>query len=134
MNTLKDSNIIKVVCNNLVRKAIQIHRKLAEKVEYKKEKDNDSTKQVEINENVEVAETDNDEIFANSRDGAPPSQYAITTTTAATAEEGVEDNNMSAQDGKRNYEEDDTKEEEEEEEGREIRRSKTATTTTTKRT
>ena len=39
--TVQDSKIIKVISKKLVRKAIEILRKLAEKEESKKEKDND---------------------------------------------------------------------------------------------
>ena len=39
--TLQESNIIKVIPKKLVRKAIEILRKLAEKDESKKEKDDD---------------------------------------------------------------------------------------------
>ena len=57
-------------------------RKIAEKDEYKKEKDDnisDATKEVEINENGEVAETDNDKIFADASNGTTRPQDAMTT-------------------------------------------------------
>ena len=52
--TLQESKIIKVISKKLVRKAIEMLRKLAEKGQSKKEKDDkidDETKEVEINEN-----------------------------------------------------------------------------------
>ena len=54
METLQESNIIKVISKKLVRKAIEMMCKLAEKDESKKEKDDeiyDDTKEVDINEN-----------------------------------------------------------------------------------
>ena len=51
--TLQESKIIKVVSKKLVRKSIEMLRKLAEKNESKKEKDDDvdeDTKEMEINE------------------------------------------------------------------------------------
>ena len=62
---LQESKIIKVISKKLVRKAIEMLRKLAEKDEAKEEKDDvndDDTKEVEIDENGEVVETDNDEL------------------------------------------------------------------------
>ena len=56
METLQESKIIKVTSKKLVRKAIEMLRKLAEMEESKKEKDNnigDETKEVETNENRE---------------------------------------------------------------------------------
>ena len=56
METLQESKIIKVTSKKLVRKAIEMLRKLAEMEEPKKEKDNnigDETKEVETNENRE---------------------------------------------------------------------------------
>ena len=52
--TLQESKIIKVISKKLVRKAIEMMYKLAEKDESKKEKDDDiydETKEVNINEN-----------------------------------------------------------------------------------
>ena len=84
--TLQESKIIKVISKNLVRKAIDMLRKLSEKDKSKKEKDNNienETKEVEINE---VAETDNDELVVNAANEAPHPQDAMTTTTEAAAE------------------------------------------------
>ena len=70
--TLQDSNIIKVISKKLVRKAIEMLRKLAERENSKKEKDNDidnETKEVEINE---VAETDNNELVVDAANDTPP--------------------------------------------------------------
>ena len=58
-DTLQESKIIKVISKKLVRKAIEMLRKLAEKDEYKEEKDNDidkDTKELDINKNGEVVE------------------------------------------------------------------------------
>ena len=69
--TLQESKIIKVISKKLVRKAIEMLQKLAEKDEYKKEKDDDiddETKEVEINK---VAETDNDELVADAANNPP---------------------------------------------------------------
>ena len=55
--TLQESKIIKVISKKLVKKAIEIIRKLAEMEESNKEKENNignETKEVEINENREV--------------------------------------------------------------------------------
>ena len=74
METLQESNIIKVVSKNTGRKAIEILLKLVEKDEPKKEKDDDiddETKEVEINENEEVAETDNYNLFVDAVNDAP---------------------------------------------------------------
>ena len=100
--TLQESKIIKVVSKKLVRKAIGMLRKLSEREESKKEKDDDidnKTKEVEINKNGEVAETDNDELVDNAANDTPPPQDAMTTTTSAVAKEGREDNNVGAEDG-----------------------------------
>ena len=104
--TLQDSKIAKVISKNLVRKAIEIMRKLAEKDESKKDKDNnnidDKTKEVEINDNREVAETENYELVVDATNDNPPPQYAptTTTTTAAAAEGGgYNDDDVSARDG-----------------------------------
>ena len=71
--TLQESKIIKFASKKLVRKAIEILCKPAERDESKKEKDDDiddKTKEVEINENREVAEMDNDKlvVYATSDD------------------------------------------------------------------
>ena len=61
--TLQDSKIIKVISNKLVRKVIKTMCKQAEKDESKKEKNDDiynETKEVEINANGEVIDTDNE--------------------------------------------------------------------------
>ena len=108
---LQDSKIIKIISNKLVRKAIEMLRKLADKDESKKEKDNgidNKTNEVEINENGEVAAIDNDELVVDAANDAPPPQDAMTTTTADAAEEGGE-NNVGAKDGSDNNEADDTK-------------------------
>ena len=92
--TLHKSKIIKV-------KAIEMLRKIAEKDESKKEKDNgidNDTKEVDIND---IAETDNDKILFDAANDAPP-QDAMTTNTAATAEEGGEDDDVGAKDGNDN--------------------------------
>ena len=52
-DTLQESKIVKVIPKKLVRKAIEMLHKLAEKNESKEEKDediDDDTKEVEINE------------------------------------------------------------------------------------
>ena len=75
-------------------------RKLADKDESKKEKDNNvdnKTKEVEINENGEVAETDNDKLVVDAANDAPPPQDIMTTTTALAAEEVGDDNNVVAE-------------------------------------
>ena len=128
--TLQESNIIKVISKKLVRKFIEMLRKLAEKDESKKEKNDgidNKTKEVDINE---VAETDNDELVVDAANNAPPPRDAPTTTTAAAAEEGGDNDNVGAEDDNVNDEADDTKVGEEG--GGEIWRSKMATTTTTK--
>ena len=79
METLQESKIIIVISNKVVRKAIEILHKLAEKDESRKDKDDDiddETKEVEINE---VAETDNDEIFFDAKNNAPSSSEAAPT-------------------------------------------------------
>ena len=73
--TLQESKIIKVISKKLLRRAIEMLRKLAEKDESKKEKNDDisdNTKEVEINENREVIETDNGELVADAANDAPP--------------------------------------------------------------
>ena len=60
---LKESKAIKVISNKIVRKDIEMFSKLAEKEEPKKEKDDNigkDTKEVDINENREVTDTEND--------------------------------------------------------------------------
>ena len=55
--TLQEYKIINVITKKIVRKAIDMLRKLAEKDESKEEKDNeidDETKEMDINENGEV--------------------------------------------------------------------------------
>ena len=72
--TLQDSNIIKVVSKKLVRKAIEMMHKLAEKEKYKKEKDDKigyETKEVNINENREVADMDNEELDVDAVNDPP---------------------------------------------------------------
>ena len=111
-DTLQESKIIKVISKKLVRKAIDILCKLAEKDESKNEKDekiDNETKEVEINKNGEVAETENDEIVADAANGAPPPQDAMATTTAAAAKEGGEDDVVGAKEGDYNDEADGTK-------------------------
>ena len=82
--TLQESKIIKVISKKLVRKAIEMLHKLAEKDESKKEKDNDidnDTKEVEAKENREVADTDNYELGVDAATGATTPQDAMATTT-----------------------------------------------------
>ena len=77
METLQESKIIKFISKKLIRKDIEMLRKLAEKKKTKKEKDNDinnETSKVDINENREVAETKNDELIVVAKNDAPPSQ------------------------------------------------------------
>ena len=84
--TLRESNIIKVISKKLVGKSIEMLRKLAEKDESKKEMDkviDNKTKEVDINE---VTEIDNDELVVDAANNAPPPQDAMTTTTAAAVE------------------------------------------------
>ena len=84
METLQDSKIIKVISKKLVSKAIEMLRKLLEKDESKREKDNDiedETKEVDINDNREAVETDNDKLVVDAASGTPPPQDAMTTTT-----------------------------------------------------
>ena len=87
--TLQKSKIIKVVSKNLVRKAIEMLQKLAEKDESKEEKDDNNyqyTKKVEINENRKVLETENDKLSANDANDAPPlPQDTLTNTTTMVA-------------------------------------------------
>ena len=88
-------------------------RKLAEKDKSKKGKYDDidkNTKEVDINENGDVAETDNDEIFVDAANDTPPPQDAMTNTTdAVTTEEGGDDDNVGAEDGDDDDEAYDTK-------------------------
>ena len=90
METLQESKIIKVISKKIVRKTIEMLHKLAEKEESKKEKDDDiydGTKEVEINKNGEIAETDNEKLVVNDVNDAPPPQDFTTTTTGASATE-----------------------------------------------
>ena len=67
--TLQESKIIKVIYKKLVRKSIEMLRKLSERDGPKKEKDDgidNDTKEVNINENGEVADTENDKHFFNA--------------------------------------------------------------------
>ena len=83
--TLHESNIIKAISKNLLRKAVEMLSKLAEKDEYKEDKDNkidNNTKEVEINENGEVIDTDNEKLVINAANDDTPPQDSITTTTA----------------------------------------------------
>ena len=105
METLKDSKIIKVISKNLVMKAIKILRKLAEKDESNKEKGDNTdgnTKEVEINKNREVAETDNDKLVVDATNDAHPPQDVMNTPTAADAKEGRDNNNVGAEEGNNN--------------------------------
>ena len=98
MQTLQESKIIEVIYKKFVNKAIEMLRKLVEKDEYKKEKDNgigDKTQEVEINENGEVAE----ELVVDAANGTPPPQDAMTTTTASAAEEGGDNTDFGAEEG-----------------------------------
>ena len=73
--TLQESNIIKVISKKLVRKAIEMLRKLAEKDESKEDKNDsidDDTKDVDINKNREVIETENDELVVDAANNNPP--------------------------------------------------------------
>ena len=117
-------------------KRIEMLRNLAEKDEPKKEKDDDiddNTKEVEIKEKVEVAETDNDELVFNDTNDAPPPQDAMTTTTAASDKEGEDEKYVRDEDYDNDNDVDDTKGGEE---GGAIQLPNTAmpTKTTTKRT
>ena len=79
--TLQESKIVKVISKKLVKKAIEMLRKLGGKDESKKEKDDNidnDTKEVEINE---VTEADNDKLVVDAANDAPPHQDALTTTT-----------------------------------------------------
>ena len=65
--------------------------KLVDKDESKEEKDDgidDKTKEMEINNNREVVETESEKLFVNVANKAPPPQDppTTTTTTSATAE------------------------------------------------
>ena len=100
-NTLQESKIIKVISKKLVSKAIEILRKLVEKDESKEEKYdeiNDDTKELDINDNGGVLETENDELVVDDTNDAPTPQEVPTTTTtmAAAAEEGRGDDNGKA--------------------------------------
>ena len=131
--TLQESKIIKVTSKKIVMTAIQMLRKLAEKDEYKKEKDgniDNYTKEVEINE---VTETYNDELVFDAANDTHPPQDAMPNSTAVTDGEGGDDDDVVADDGDNEDEADNTK-------GGgggrgwEILLSNTGTTTTAKRT
>ena len=103
-------------------------RKIVEKCKSKKEKDvniDDETKELEINENREVAETNNEKLVVDATNNTPPSQDAMTITTAAASKEVGHKDDMGSKDGDNN-DADNTKGEGE---GGAIWRSKTATTT-----
>ena len=107
--TLQESNIIKVISKKLLRKAIEMLRKLAEKYKPKEEKDDnidDDTKEAEINDNGEVVDTDNGELVLDAANGAPPPQDDPPTTTsmASAIKESRDDNDVGAEDGKDNGE------------------------------
>ena len=107
--TLQDSNIIKVISKKLVRKAIEMLRKLAEKDKPKEEKDDNidnDTKEAEINDNGEVVDTDNGELVLDAANDAPPPQDDPPTTTsmASAIKESRDDNDVGAEDGKDNGE------------------------------
>ena len=127
---LQESKIIKVTYKKLVKKAIEIMYKLAEKDESKKEKDDaihDGTKKVEIKK---VAETDNDELVVDAVNNTPPPQDAMTTNKADAAEEGGDNDDVGSEDCNNDNEANNTKGGEE---GGEIRWSKTGMATMTKR-
>ena len=135
--TLQDSKIIKIISKKPVRKAIEMLRKLAEKDESRKEKDSivdDETKEVDINKNREVTDTDNDELVIDAANNAPPPQDAMTTTTAASTKEGGDDVKLSAEDvGDEDEDGDDEADDTKRgEEAGAIQWSKTAAATTTK--
>ena len=80
----------------MLRKQAEKDESKKDKDESKKEKDeniDDETKDVEINENREVVETENDKLVTNAANNAPPPLDAltITTTTETASEEGVKD-------------------------------------------
>ena len=132
--TRQESKIIKVISKKPLRKAIEMLRKIAEKDEPKKEKEDDiedKTKDVEINNNREVAEADNGNFFVDAvNDALPPQEAPATTTITAAAAEEVRDDEFGAKGGKDNGDEVDyTKGGEE---GGDIPRSKTETTKMTK--
>ena len=66
---------------------------------------------MEINENREVAETDNDELVVDAANDAPPPQDAPTATMTMVdaTEEGGDDDDMGAEDGDGNDKADNTK-------------------------
>ena len=97
--TLQESKIIKVISKKLLWKAIEMLNKLADKDESKEEKDDsidNNTKEVDINENGEVVDTDNDKLVVDAANNTPPPQDALptTTTTAASTKDDGENNNM----------------------------------------
>ena len=81
METLQESKIIKVISKKLVRKAIEMLCKLAEKDKSNKEKDDDienETKEVGIDKNREVVEMDNDELVVDAANNASsPQEFHI---------------------------------------------------------
>ena len=84
--TLQESKIIKVLPKKIVRKTIEMLPKLADKYESNKDKDDDiadETNEVEINDNGELAETENDKLFVDATNDAPPTQEYPATTAAA---------------------------------------------------
>ena len=119
--TLQEFNIIKVIYNKILRKAIDILRNLAEKDEYKEEKnesneekdnniDDEKTKEVEINKNGEVANTVNEKLVVDAANDAPTPQDTptTTTTTEAAANEGRDDYDLGSEDGDNEDEAEDT--------------------------
>ena len=134
METLQESKIIKIISENLFRKAIEMMHKLADNDKSEKEKNgdiDDDTNEMEIKDNGEVVETDNDELVVDATNYAPPPQDdpTTTTTTADTSEEGGNKNDVVAKDGNDDDEAEYTKGGEE---GGAIPWSKTATTKMTK--
>ena len=111
--TLQESKTIKVIYKKLVRKAIEMLRKISEKDESKEDKyvniDN-KTNEVDIKENGEVVKMENRKLVVNAANNAPPPQDALTatTTTSATSEEGGDDD-MGAKDGDDNDKAENTK-------------------------
>ena len=102
--TLQESKTIKVISKKLLRKAIDMLHTLAEKDEFKEDKDDnidDKTKEVDINKNGELVETENGELVVDAANNTPPHQDApnTTTTTAAATEEGEEDDSVGAEEG-----------------------------------
>ena len=111
--TLQESKIIKFVSKKLVRKAIKMLCKLAEKDESKEEKDDDTdskTKEVNINDNREVVDTDIDKLVIDAANDAPPRDAPTTTTTMVdAAKKGGDDDDVGAENSDEDNEADDTK-------------------------